>query len=114
MELGKNFQLRIVFTAKNTESDIQTPISRHLLALYQLPDKNIVKNALHDWYRQTIKYEEWAKKYPIVITPEIYDKLNAHLHWCELSEIQATPLILINGYKLPVEYELADLKYIIP
>jgi len=50
-----NIQARIVFTASNAPEDIKTPVSRHLMALNELPDKAIVKQALHDWYEQSRK-----------------------------------------------------------
>ncbi len=42
-----DIQARIVFTANNTDEDIKTPVSRHLMALNDLPDKKIVRKALH-------------------------------------------------------------------
>src|SRR3569623_378588 len=87
-----NVQARIVFTANNTEGDIKTAVSRHLMALNDLPDKNIVKKALHDWYDQTQKnYEAWAKVYPVKLDEEGFHKLDKQNAWCKMADIAGTP-----------------------
>jgi uncharacterized membrane protein/glutaredoxin len=107
-------QARIVFTATNTDEDIKTPISRHMMTLNGLPDKAIVKQALYDWYEQKQKnYEAWAKAYPAELNETEYNKINKQKAWCELAEVIATPTMLLNGYRLPSVYQLTDLKYML-
>jgi uncharacterized membrane protein/thiol-disulfide isomerase/thioredoxin len=114
LDQNGNIQARIVFTANNTDEDIKTPVSRHLMALNELPDKAIVKNALHDWYEQKQKsYEDWAKVYPIELNEANFYKLDKQAAWCKLAEVAATPTILLNGYRLPEIYQLPDLKYML-
>ncbi len=55
LEQRTDIQARIVFTANNTDEDIKTPVSRHLMALNQLADKEIIKKALNDWHEQKQK-----------------------------------------------------------
>lgn len=107
-------QARIVFTAQNNEADLQTPVTRHLMALNALDDKTLVKNALHDWYEQKQKsYESWAKAYPVNFIESEYYKLDAQKEWCEHAEVSFTPTILLNGYRLPSSYQMTDLKYML-
>jgi ligand-binding sensor domain-containing protein/Fe-S cluster biosynthesis and repair protein YggX len=107
-------QARIVFTATNTDEDIKTPISRHMMTLNGLPDKAIVKQALYDCYEQKQKnYEAWAKAYPAELNETEYNKINKQKAWCELAEVTATPTMLLNGYRLPSVYQLTDLKYML-
>ncbi|MDB5121965.1 MAG: Vitamin epoxide reductase family protein [Mucilaginibacter sp.] len=111
-----DMQVRVVFVGKNNsdENDENGLVHRHLMALNELPDKTIVKNALHDWYEQKQKsYEVWAKKYPIVFNPSTYYKLDKQKAWVELAEITATPTLLINGHRLPQNYQLHELKYML-
>ncbi|MCO5945873.1 vitamin K epoxide reductase family protein [Mucilaginibacter flavidus] len=109
-----NIQARIVFTANNTDKDIKTPISRHLMALNELPDKAIVKQALHDWYEQKQKnYEAWAKVYPVQLNEANFYKLDKQSDWVKMAEVTATPTMLLNGYRLPDLYQLPDLKYML-
>lgn len=114
LEQNQNLQARIVFTASNHESDIRTPVSRHLMALSSLANKEIVKRALFDWYRQKQKnYEAWAKKYPVELNELEYNKINKQKAWCRMAEVTATPTILLNGYRLPDMYQLPNLKYML-
>jgi lysophospholipase L1-like esterase len=114
LEQRHDLQARIVFTANNTEDDIKTPISRHLVALNEFPDKELIKRALNDWYGQKQKnYESWAKAYPAPLNGVEYQKIDKQNAWCRLAEVTATPTLLLNGYKLPDLYQLADLKYML-
>ena len=114
LEQNGNLQARIVFTANNTDDDIKTPVSRHLMTLHGLPDKSVVKQALYDWYEQKQKsYESWANAYPAELNEVEYNKINRQKAWCEMAQISATPTILLDGYKLPDGYQLTDLKYML-
>jgi len=107
-------QARIVFTAQNTEDDINTPVSRHLMALNSLADKTIVRRALHDWYEQKQKnYEAWARIYPVELRESEYYKIDKQQQWNQIAEVTATPTLLLNGYRLPALYQLQDLKYML-
>jgi protein-disulfide isomerase/uncharacterized membrane protein len=109
-----DIQARIVFTANNTDEDIKTPVSRHLMALNSLPDKRIVRKALHDWYEQKQKsYEAWAKVYPVHLNEAECHKIDKQNAWCKVAEVTATPTLLLNGYRLPDLYQLPDLKYML-
>ncbi|MBK0378893.1 cysteine peptidase family C39 domain-containing protein [Mucilaginibacter segetis] len=109
-----DMQLRIVFTANNNDDDIKTTVSRHLMALNELPDKSKVKQALHDWYEQKQKnYEAWAKVHPVNLDETKYDKLERQKEWCTMAEVKATPTLLVNGYRLPEAYQIKDIKYML-
>jgi len=114
LEQRTDIQARIVFTANNTDEDIKTPVSRHLMALNQLADKEIIKKALNDWYNQKQKdYKAWAKVYPVELNEAEYHKIDSQKAWCEMAEVTATPTLLLNGYRLPEHYQLPDLRYML-
>jgi protein-disulfide isomerase len=114
LAFNPNLQVRIVFTSANLENDRNTIISRHLMALNNLPDKNLVKKAMHDWYEQKQKnYEGWNKAYPVQLNEMEYNKIDKQKAWCKLAEITATPTLLLNGYRLPDLYQIPDLKYML-
>jgi len=109
-----DLQARIVFTSDNTENDLQTPVSRHLMTLHGMADKTMVTNALYDWYEQKQKdYKEWAKTYPVQLNKTEYNKINNQKAWCKMAEVTATPMMLLNGYRLPDLYRLEDIKYML-
>ncbi|MDB5150902.1 MAG: hypothetical protein JWQ57_4922 [Mucilaginibacter sp.] len=109
-----DIQARIVFTANNTDEDIKTPVSSHLMALSELPNKTIVKRALNDWFEQKQKdYKTWAKYYPVQISESNFHKLDRQKAWCKMTEVSATPTVLLNGHRMPELYHLSDLKYML-
>ena len=66
----------------------------------------------HNWFVSE-KYEREAifEKYHFdtnIASPE-YDK---HKQWIRQSGFLTTPTILVNGYKLPENYKIEDLKFI--
>ncbi|MFT3825206.1 MAG: vitamin K epoxide reductase family protein [Chitinophagaceae bacterium] len=109
-----DIQVRIVFTAFNTDNDKKTPVARHMMALNEQCDKTVVKKALHDWYRQEQKdYEKWARQYPVMLDESRYVLLDKQKDWCEIAEVRSTPTLMINGYRLPKTYRLGDVKYML-
>lgn len=107
-------QLKVIFTTADHDDDQRTKVSRHVSALSQTKDETLLANALNDWYAQNQKkYDEWAKRYPITIAEEMADVTAKQKAWCDMAEIQYTPTILINGYKLPEPYQLEDIKYLV-
>ena len=104
----------IIFTANNSETDIKTPVCRHLMALNEHPDRSIVRNALHDWYEQKQKnYEAWAETYPVDLKDSEFYKIDRQNNWCKMAEVTVTPTLLLNGHPLPEFYRLTDLKYML-
>ena len=114
LERRLNIQARIVFTAKNNDYDLRTPVSRHMMALNKNTTKTNITQALYDWYEQKQKnYETWAKVYPADLNEIEYLQLERQKEWCKMAEITATPTMLLNGYRLPDLYQLSDLKYML-
>jgi len=107
-----DIQARIVFAVSNEDDDNKTQVSRHLIALDDLKDKDLIKDALHNWYGQEQKnYETWAKAYPVELKNNEYHKIERQNEWTKNAGINATPAIMFNEYRLPDLYQLSDLKY---
>jgi len=109
----KDLQLRIVFISANEDDDARTKVARHIIALNMFKDTEIVKAALNDWYFQITKYEDWIEKFPVEYNEEVAEATSRQKDWCEMAEIDYTPAILINGYKLPDPYRVEDLEFLI-
>jgi len=45
--------------------------------------------------------------------PAIEAEYRKHEAWKEKTQIRATPTILVNGYKLPENYKIEDLRYLV-
>lgn len=69
---------------------------------------------LHDWFQEW-NLEKFAEKFPLKKTVNVGDKLQTqHEDWLKLNEIKYTPTFYINGRKLPPNYSIDDLIYLMP
>lgn len=113
LENNSDIQLQIIFTGNGEDSDFRTAPIRHLLAITEQGDSHLNKQALNDWYLAEKKdYEVFAAIYPIngdlkLQTP----KVKLMYEWCEKEKIQFTPTLFVNGYQLPEQYSIANLRY---
>lgn len=110
-----NTQLKIIFTAKNKEHDSESTVVKHLLAIADEDDATKTQQSLDDWYlADTKNYNYFAKKYPLNSELECQsEKIEAMSKWCEEAEIRYTPTIFVNGHRLPENYNVEELKYIL-
>ncbi|ASU33376.1 vitamin K epoxide reductase family protein [Mucilaginibacter xinganensis] len=111
LAVSDDLQVRVVLT--NTPQSSEA--ARHLVALNNTGDAELVKQALHDWYKQSKKdYPSWAKKYPADLDSVACDNvLRKQNEWCESVDVRFTPLVILNGHQLPESYVIEDLKYLI-
>ncbi|HLR38041.1 MAG TPA: vitamin K epoxide reductase family protein [Chitinophagaceae bacterium] len=108
-----NLHIRIIFVAYDNEHDKAAAPTRHFLAIDEKENKDIVKQALDDWYLAKRKnYEKFASKYPMNETLKKQGKkIQKMRKWCDDVEISFTPTIFIDGYQLPDLYSVHDLKH---
>lgn len=115
IENNDDVNLKIVFTAANSDTDAAAKPVRHLLAIAEKGNTNLTKEALDNWYNAPVKdYNAFAAKYPM--NGELArqgTKLERMSEWCRSSGIIATPTIFINGWKLPESYNINELKNIL-
>lgn len=109
--------LQLVFSAKaDSSNSLAKPVSHFLAIDENYPNnKGVIKKALDDWYNTKKKdYEVFSKKYPM--NGELdnhWDKIKLMEDWCKEESITHTPTIFVNGYKLPKEYNIDDLREIL-
>lgn len=110
-----NVKVKVIFTATNKEGDIRTPPAQHLLAIAALGNPKLTEQALDDWYGAPKKdYEVFAARYPLDgQLQEQQQHIEAMDKWCHAAEIAYTPTLFINGYQLPENYRIEELKYIL-
>jgi glutaredoxin len=109
-----DIQLKVLFVTANHEDDALTKVASHITSLSLSTDKVVVEEALNDWYNQSSKnYDSWAEKHPISNREGLEIAIQKQKEWCEMAEIQFTPTIFINGYKLTDPYSLDDIKYLL-
>jgi len=108
-----DLQVQIIFTATNDGNDKSAYPVKHLLAIDQKQQGEQTEQALGDWYlAETKDYEAFARKYPMNGELKKQDeKIDAMKEWCAQTEIKFTPTFFVNGYQLPSNYSVNDLKY---
>jgi uncharacterized membrane protein len=111
---NSNVQLKVIFTAKNIEGDQAAMVVKHLLAITGTNDAVKTQQILDDWYGLDEKnYALFAAMHPIDTDPDLQaGKLEAMSKWCDDAEVTFTPTIFINGYRLPENYAIDELKNI--
>jgi thiol-disulfide isomerase/thioredoxin len=110
---NKNLKVQILFTANDDANDQKAKPVKHLMALYEKKDDLLMTKALDDWYLAEKKdYEVFADKYRLNGELECQgEKLKAMRRWCDEVKIEHTPTFFINGYQLPKQYNIEDVKY---
>jgi uncharacterized membrane protein len=120
-----DIQIQIIFTTTNSEADKNGPPVKHLMALAEKNNEDMLRQALDDWHLLERKdYDVFSAKYPLNGELTRQDqKIEAMRTWCESTRIAATPTFFVSGpinpgqsqeakfYKLPGMYTVADLNY---
>lgn len=107
----EKINLQIVFTTGTDKVDAKWNSVAHFMTL-EAEEGGQIRKALDYWYHYEKKdYEDFANKYPVNGKLEWQkDKINAMHRWCDAEKITHTPTLFVNGYELPREYDIADLK----
>lgn len=115
LQYNSNWKVNIIFTASGEEDDPSTFPVAHFLAVSEMTkDNSILQFALKEWYSTRKKnYEAFSKKYPINADIKLqFEKVKDMKEWCKKEGIQFTPTFFVNGYSLPEQYDVNDLRYL--
>jgi len=85
--------------------------SKYLMSVYNDYSVENSERIYTEWFNKGGKYnrELFFKKYLVDNTTKTDDEFSAHQKWLELSKINSTPTIFINGYQLSRLYQLEEL-----
>lgn len=115
LKLNPDIKVKVIFTASDNVSDITARPARHLLAIAEKGNLDILTKAMDDWFLSKSKsYERFAVLYPMdgeLLTQN--EKLKKMHQWCDAMKITHTPTFFLNGYELPDTYKIEDLKYLL-
>lgn len=103
--------VQYIFSSFNEELEDS---SRYLIYCYLNNPRNEALRKFAQWYtKEKFDYKSIIKKNEANIhTESVEEEMTKHRMWCKRTSLNATPTILVNGYKLPDEYELEDLAMI--
>ena len=88
---------------------------KYIVAAYLQKKPNEFEQIIAEWFeRGKAQGEAFFKKYQLDIEDlQIEVEFLKHKAWTEKSQLRATPTILVNGYKLPDNYKIEDLKHFV-
>lgn len=76
----------------------------------------ILNKLIHKWY-SVLDPNKFSKIYPLpdkINLKKIWGIAYQHTNWFESAKINQTPTFFINGYKMPTNYNVDDLKMMMP
>lgn len=102
--------IQFVLTAFNADLE---PSSKALIECYfKYPGK--VHEIYREWFQSgRFSKDKFFKKYNLLVAtdPDVDTEYSKHRAWGKEVQLFATPTVLVNGYVLPNNYEVADLIY---
>ena len=110
-ECGDKICIQYIFSSFDESLDES---NKYLIAAYYQYDQKIQQQIYNEWFAGgKYKKEEFLEKYPVNINENnVTEQFNKHQQWKDETKLQATPTILVNGYKLPDNYKIEDLKFL--
>jgi protein-disulfide isomerase len=116
---NEDVKVQMIFTANDDEKDIKAKPVKHLMALAEKENAELIHVALDDWYSPEKKdsasavdrYDVFAAKYSLNGGIQKQGKkLEAMSEWCKEIKIEFTPTFFVNGYQLPEVYKIEDVQ----
>ncbi len=110
LKLNQQMQVQYVFSSFSKELEVS---AQFLIAVYQQKSANEREHIYSEWFEKgKFDKERFFKKYPVNIKDvAVVDEFNRHKEWIKTSQLRATPTILVNGFKLPDNYQIEDLNF---
>ena len=107
---NENLKCQVIFSASNHKDDKRGIVARTILSL----PKDQQANALHQWYENEERnIEKWQTQFGTIGNGKTENIIEQHKTFCEIAKVEATPTLYLNGYKLPQQYRITDLKGIL-
>lgn len=108
--LERFYKIQFVFTS--FENDKNNDCLK-LISLYMKNDDVSFYKVLEDWYQKGRFDNYWFnQRYISEINIEsVYKEYEEHSKWLKRMDIKSTPIVLLDGYKMPYEYVIDDLLY---
>lgn len=103
--------IRLSVNAENNE-DKRTAATAYIMQVVNNMGADFKRKVLHDWYA-LMDLEKFREKYPLQKEANMQQQLQEHEDWNKKADITFTPTIFINGYELPKQYKINELKRLI-
>ena len=101
--------IQYVFSSFNEELESS---ARFLIAVYMSHPIEKVKMIYREWFRDgKSKRKHFFTQYDCKQDEQTEKEFLQHENWRAKAQLRATPTVLINGYVLPDNYKIEDIKY---
>jgi len=109
-ETKKNVCIQYIFSAFNESLEYA---NRYFIAIYLEKGKETAWQLYSDWFERGKALEEtfFNDLHLDMTNPAIEVEFQKHESWKKKTQLRATPTIIVNGYKLPDNYKIEDLRY---
>jgi hypothetical protein len=107
-----NNQVCIEYVLSSFTDELEST-NKFLIAAALQKDKAEMMKIFSNWFENgKLQRDEFFKDWGLDMSrPEIEAIFQKHKKWKEETKLTATPAILVNGYKLPENYRIEDLRY---
>ena len=87
--------------------------NKYLIGVYLEKDHKEFEQIIGNWFEKgkTLKEKLFENLQLDMTNPEIEAEFQKHEAWKVKTQLRATPMILVNGYKLSDNYKIEDLRY---
>lgn len=111
LSTNKHLCIQYIFSDFNAELESS---SRNLISIYLSNSEKEVIPIFNEWFTSgkhnpSTFFEKYVKSN--IKENDVEEESKKHKDWKADTKLQATPTILVNGYLLPKNYKIEDLKY---
>ena len=106
----RNICVQYIFGSFGSEWDFA---NKNLIAAYLEKTQTEFERIISEWFEKgkPLKEAFFSDLQLDINSMEVEIENYNHEEWKEKTKLAATPAVLVNGYKLPVNYKIEDLRY---
>jgi len=107
----QNLCIQYIFSSFEPSLDIS---NKFLIAAYLNSKDSEIFSIYNNWFTKgKLNKEKFFDKFSFdLLSKEVEEQFDKHQKWMFNTKIEATPTILINGYKLPDNFQIEDLRFL--
>jgi len=109
-----DIRFQIVFSYSGSTGDLILKVANHAMALYKTGNIELARLAIGDWYKEQIKdFTSWKERCKVDHNSDYFEKWKSQQKWCIDANVDVTPTIFLNGYRIPETWDASDIKYLV-
>lgn len=109
-KVNNGISVQYILSSFNEKSN---STNRYLIAACLSDNTAFTRQIFKDWFEKGKELkDDYFKKLSLNMNnPKIEIEFLKHESWKDKTQIRATPTVLVNGYQLPENYKIEDLRY---